>query len=182
MLALLDPREWAYIALAALVVFGIGSAGGYSYGTHAEHTERVAEVATLKAEHATELAKSERDARERLQAKQAQSDALTARLQETESALKTQSQEDKNAINRVTTGRACLNAATVRVLNGTSKTGTTGIRLPDTGASAPAEDGPAASDTDVATWAEYAREQYETCRGRLSALIDWFVTPTETAQ
>ncbi|MDR3055227.1 MAG: hypothetical protein LBU53_07480 [Zoogloeaceae bacterium] len=90
--------------------------------------------------------------------------------------------ERDDALRKTTTGRACFNGATVRLLD--DRRQGTGIRdqLPAparfaAGALAAApldsgdlEDGYESSDTDVALWASYAIDRYDTCRGRIDAL------------
>lgn len=114
----------------------------------------------------------------RLQSAQAKADELTLQLQKSEAQLIKTNTELKHALTKTTTGRACLSGAAVSLLN--SKAGTTstaGVSTPTAstagadGATAP--DTSYATDTDVALWALDARTQYDTCRGRLSALIDW---------
>jgi hypothetical protein len=98
-------------------------------------------------------------------------DLLEGRLATSEAARLTQAEEHTREIKRLTTGRPCLNAGTVRLLN--SSTGIWPVSLPETASRPAAEDAAAATDTDVAEWIDHAIRQYDTCRDRLGALIDY---------
>lgn len=94
--------------------------------------------------------------------------------------------ERDDALRKTTTGRACLNAPTVRLLN--DRHPGAGIRtgLPASPCCAagtfaaaaldsdPSHDGYEASDTDVALWANYAIDRYDACRGRIDALRQFY--------
>lgn len=80
--------------------------------------------------------------------------------------------EKDREIRRLTTGRPCLAAPVVRLLN-----------LPDgiepgavsaAVAGNDAGDGGFASDTDVAQWSRVCRDKYNTCRGYLGALRRYY--------
>ncbi|GHT90038.1 hypothetical protein AGMMS49545_02220 [Betaproteobacteria bacterium] len=92
------------------------------------------------------------------------------------------SKERDDALRKTTSGRACFNGATVRLLNDRDQGA--GIR---SGLPAPArlavgsfaaltadsfqfQDGDESSDTDVALWAGYAIDRYDACRGRIDAI------------
>lgn len=130
-----------------------------------------AQIGDLTTTHAKEQASAERQARQRLQAAQTRGDALTTRLALTESALATKTLEVSHALQKVTTGRPCLGLAAVRLLNGAPED-QPGAMPPAAGQPA-AADAAVATDTDVAGWINTARGQYDTCRGRLDALIDF---------
>ncbi|AJF01224.1 hypothetical protein SG18_21160 [Pandoraea apista] len=132
----------------------------------------LAEISDMKRDEADARATAEKKARNILEAEQERGNGLSDKLAKTESALTKQSQELSNALSRLTTGRKCLDDRVVSVLNGTSSGAAaddlrTGTRTSD------ATDGPAASDTDVAGWISQAKGQYEICRARLGALIDF---------
>jgi len=156
------PTGWLYAA--AFVV-------GLTAGAVPVKWFYQAQIARTEAKHAQAQASAERQARERLQAVQERGDTLTALLNETEAALATQTQEVSREIARRTTGRSCLDADLVRLLNQSADSGS-GAVPPPPGQPA-AEDGAAATDTDIAGWIAVAQNQYETCRGRLGALIDF---------
>lgn len=105
-----------------------------------------------------------------LQSAQVRGDVLTRDLLAREAAITKLSKEKRDALNRLTTGRPCLGADAVGVLNDPNGAGA-GVP-PSTGNTA-ATGGGFATDTDVGHWAAAARAAYDTCRTRLDALIDW---------
>lgn len=146
-------------------------------------------------------ASAQLQAKAALQAAQARGDALSAELLAQQDHIDQLKTESLHAITTSTTGRACLNSSTVRLLD--SAPGITlrvqPGRLPPAPGSAAAADAAAAradadsapastpdtaqdsatyaSDTDVSTWIVGAAAQYEVCRTRLDALIDWSAKP-----
>ncbi|MBU9688542.1 MULTISPECIES: hypothetical protein [Betaproteobacteria] len=163
-------RPW--LALAFLVWTLLAALAGWQTGREQEQDRCTAAIATLKADQATQERQAAQAALDRLQQAQARGDALQARLAAEETNRQTQAQEHAREIKRLTTGRPCLNAGTVRLLN--EPTGHSGtVPVPATTSGATAADAPASSDTDVAGWIDNARHQYDACRGRLDALIDW---------
>lgn len=149
------------------------------------------DLADLKVTTAQAHAATDAAALERLQGAAARSDQLERKLRDTEDQLHQLSEEKRRAVKPLTTGRACLTSAAVRVLN--ADTGSTPGSVPATvGGSAPAdataaadpdvESEEVATDSDVASWTITAREQYGVCRRRLQNLIDWYApTPSPTA-
>jgi hypothetical protein len=163
-------RPWLDVAF--LVWTLLAAIAGWQTGREQEQDRCTAAIATLKAYQATQERQAAQAALDRLQQAQARGDALQARLAAEETDRQTQAQEHAREIKRLTTGRPCLNAGTVRLLN--EPTGHSGTAtVPATTSGATAADAPASSDTDVAGWIDNARHQYDTCRGRLDALIDW---------
>ncbi|WP_292965952.1 hypothetical protein, partial [Novosphingobium sp. UBA1939] len=79
--------------------------------------------------------------------------------------------EKTREIPRVTAGRPCLGPGAVRLLNGAGQPSAGAV--PQASGAPVAADGPVATDTDVAGWIAGAQGQYETCRVRLGALIDF---------
>lgn len=162
--------------LAALVLAAatalVAGGGGYALGHRLAKAEGDAAQAKLQRDHATLETKAAETALARLQKAQARGDALEERLAAEEASRQTQAQEHAREIKRLTTGRPCLNAGTVRLLNESAgRPGAASMPAPAGGTAA--ADAPAASDTDVAGWIDNARRQYDACRGRLDALIDW---------
>lgn len=129
-------------------------------------------IATMERDQAQDMATARQADIDALKTANAHGNELTSRLQLAESTLTHKDQELKNAIASKTTGRICLSGDVVRLLNQPAAEGRT-AHLPAPTASAPAADGAAASDTDVAEWASNARTQYDICRARLNTLIDW---------
>lgn len=101
---------------------------------------------------------------------QTRGDALTRQLAAATRAASRLRKERDDALQTATTGRVCLDAAALRVLDGAPGLA---VALPTAAGGAAAADGAVATDTDVARWALGAGEQYEECRRRLDALIDF---------
>lgn len=131
-----------------------------------------ARIATMERDKARDIATARQLDINTLKTANAHGNELTARLQLAESTLTHKDQELKNAIASKTTGRVCLSGDVVRLLNQPA-TEERAAHLPTPTASPVAADGAAATDTDVAQWASNARTQYDICRARLNALIDW---------
>jgi hypothetical protein len=166
------------------VMFGIGfTAGWYVNGWRWEirHARLEVRYATLEATHAKADAAQSRailDAVEQVREMEKQGDAIAARLIEAEAARNQLARERDDAIRAQTTGRACLDADLVSLLN--ESTGM-GFRLPSTTGDAAAANSAFApdstlyaSDTDIALWAAFARDQHDTCRKRIDALRGWY--------
>lgn len=132
------------------------------------------ERAELKTTHSETARLQALAAARGLQDAQARGNALSDRLLGREAQIHQLTREKNDAINRLTTGRACLSGAAVRVLNGAAEPEPAGLELvPQTPGGAAAAGGAFATDTDVGHWAVAARADFETCRQRLDALIDW---------
>ena len=97
---------------------------------------------------------------------------ISQELLAAESRLTKTREELRHEITRSTRGRACLDARTVRLLNNAGHAAADGA-LPKTAGAPDAAHGGAASDTDVAQWAAEVGSQYNLCRARLDALIDY---------
>lgn len=154
------------MALAALVALGAAGGLGYSVGAALSATE------LEKARHIytrAQAAQAEQSSRLLLEA-QARGDALTTRLETANHAARRLQENLDDALRRATTGRACLREPALRLLDHAA-----GLRadLPTAAGGAAAADGRVASDTDVARWIGRARHDYDECRRRLDALIDW---------
>ena len=132
-----------------------------------------AKIANIQRDQAKAIADARAADIEALKVAKGHGDALTLQLQATESTLTQRERELHNAIRAQTTGRACLSGSVVRLLNQPTAAEDGVAHLPAAPPSPAAADGAAASDTDVADWAANARTQYDICRARLNALIDW---------
>lgn len=161
----------AAVVLAAAAALVAGGAG-YALGHRSAKADGDAALAKLERDHANRETKAAKAALARLQKAQARGDALESRLATEEASRQTQALEHAREIKRLTTGRPCLNAGTVRLLNKPAL-GLHAPAVPTPAGGAAAADAPAASDTDVAGWIGAARLQYDTCRDRLGALINW---------
>lgn len=169
-------RLWP--AVAFLVWTLLAAIAGWQTGREQEQDRCTASIATLKADQAVKERQAAQAALDRLQQAQARGDALQARLAAEEANRQTQAQENAREIKRLTTGRPCLNAGTVRLLNEPA-IGLRASTLPTPASGTIAADAAAASDTDVAGWIDAARRQYDACRDRLGALIDWHQEATD---
>lgn len=107
----------------------------------------------------------------RLQAAIERGDALQTRVAAEETARAQITQEKTDALRRLTTGRACLGGPAVRLLNGPGLKPGAVPEAPGQPAGAAAA---FATDTDVGLWAAGAIRAYDTCRGRIDALNDFF--------
>lgn len=95
---------------------------------------------------------------------------LSARLSAAESNIQIKIVERIKYVQSVTTGRDCLSAGAVSVLNGSGYPKLSNRAEPPFSAES-------ASDTDVGAWAIDASGRYETCAERLNTLIDFVTAP-----
>lgn len=166
-----------------LLVFAVGMAAGAQLVAWAKD----AELAQVYRAHAEYREKAEREARAALQAAQDRGDALTHELIAANAVAANLQQELDHAISEVTSGRPCLGADALRLLDSAPGIAAPGVpRATGRAAAADARnaaaatphraetaDEPAATDTDVARWINAAGGQYAECARRLDALIDW---------
>lgn len=156
--------------ITLMIVFAIGIllgvVGGWDYTRQHYQTE----ISGMNATQAKTIAATESAARQRLQSAQEWGDILSARLSKTEDDLNQKSKELSREIARLTTGRRCLDGNVVRLLN---RPASSAGSVSETTRTPVAQDGAAATDTDVAGWIGNARTQYDTCRARLGDLIDF---------
>jgi prophage endopeptidase len=155
------------VAIFVLTMIASAMGGAYLMADHKDAVINQMEANQAKSEAAVVAAGAKR-----LRDAQARGDTLTNQLAQAEQVREKTAQEHAREIKNLTTGRPCLNAGVVRVLNGTGQ-GIVTPAVPAPTGGAVAEDGAFATDTDVAGWADNARRQYETCRARLGALIDF---------
>ncbi len=154
------------LSIFFIFAFTLGVAGGWDY----TRQHYLAEISVMKATQAEAIAATESAARQRLQSAQDRGDILSARLSKTEDDLNQKSKEVSREIARLTTGRRCLDGNVVRLLN---RADSGAGSVSETTGSPVAQDGAAATDTDVAGWIGNAQTQYDTCRARLDGLIDF---------
>jgi hypothetical protein len=183
---LLTPPKWSQAGvvpvqlIAALAV----AAAAFGAGWTVQGWRGSAALAALQAKH-TEYANAaqrlaEANARHLVRVWE-RGDELATSLASQQSRITQLHQEHTREINRLTTGRACLSAELVGVLNRTQPAPTDGPdALPTTtGSPASAHAGAFATDADVGTWAATARQQYAECAARLGSLIQWHVPRAE---
>lgn len=154
-----------YLVLGALLAVAATLGGAYLAGS------RHASASCNAAWQANEI-KNTQAWRAQLAEKEALANTLQIELAQAHAAVRTVYKEVVHEIPATTTGRLCLGADTLGLLDRLAA-GATGLRLP-----APADEpvGAAravASDTEVARWAADAIEQHERERARCNALIKW---------
>lgn len=153
------------LALAAALVFG-----GYTVeGWRAERDQAEREREIDKA-----VARGAESNLHKVVAAQAHADWLQAKLAAAEGERDQLILEKNNAIRRLTTGRRCLDSAAVRVLNQPLRAGLNAGAVPEAASQPVPADAAFATDTDVGIWANEARRAYDTCRGRLQAIADFY--------
>lgn len=154
------------MAMAALAALGTAGGLGYSVGTAMGAAKLEQARHTLTRAQATQAEQASR----LLLAAQARGDTLTIRLTTANHAARRLQENLDDALRRATTGRACLREPALRLLDHAA-----GLRadLPPPAGGAAAAHGRIASDTDIARWIGRARHDYDECRRRLDALIDW---------
>lgn len=164
---LLKPLEWG-IALAAVAALACAAyairQNGYAAAT--AHYQKI--LAEKDADYAISYARLEAGYREQEQKGQ----ALAAQVAKAEATNQQLLKEKKHAIRQATTGRACLDAGALRLLN--SNGNASHSDMPASSGNALVADGAVATDTDVALWAADARRRYDACRGRIDALRQFF--------
>lgn len=161
-----------------LGVIGLSAAGG----AWVANSLADAEIARLRLDAARQQVAQAEHAHRELLAAQQHGDALTVQLETANRAAQRLQENLDDALRRATTGSACLRERALRLLD--DAPGIT-IGVPAPAGSAVAVDGPAAaaadervsSDTDVALWIGRAGRQYDECRRRLGALIEWNSRP-----
>lgn len=155
-----------YVLLGAAAAALALSAGGFTAGHH---------WATTKAEAAQ--VKQAAAYTKKLHEAIAYGSEVAAKLSAAEGRIVIKTVEVIKHVPSVTTGRLCLDAAAVSLLNPGATWGPTykaAGQPDDQGAATPATaGGNAASDTDLAYWIAEANRQYEVAAARLNALIDF---------
>lgn len=145
----------------------------FAAGWSVEGWRKDAQIAELKGNREKEIASATQGVLDRLKKANERGDALSLRLAITENERDQFQRERDHALNtRLTRGVPCLGSAAVRVLNLPDGAGRSALSQ---AASEPVRaDGPAATDTDVALWISFAKRSYDTCRGRLRAIADFY--------
>lgn len=164
-----------YIALANLICIIAAGAGGYGLGSKTATARADAAIAQLQKAQADAETEWHRQANIELNAAIERGNTLSRRLSEAESALHKKNLEVHHEIEKATSGRACLSADVVRMLNRAGEL-PEAAGVPGAAGVAPAEGGAAAghtTDTMIAHWIANTKTQYGICRERLNNLIDW---------
>lgn len=167
------------LGLSWLACLTVGAAVGMELG----RLPVLAQLADLRTTHAETARLAALASARQLQAAQVRGDALAHDLAQRQAQIDQLHQDKRHALTRVTTGRPCLSGAAVRVLNQPDDPADYGFDPvpPPTGGHV-ADHAAFATDADVGGWAIAARAQYNTCRARLAALIDWHGPPPSTLE
>lgn len=177
MTMLLTSPKWSQAGvvpvqlIAALAI----TAAAFGAGWTAQGWRADAHLAEVQQQHAN-AARQVADANARhLVRVWERGDDLATQLAAQQTRITRLHQEHTHAIKRLTTGRHCLSAELVGVLNNTQPAA---ADRPDpvptpTGQPAATDAAPFATDADVGHWAATARQQYAECSARLGALIEW---------
>lgn len=153
--------------IAAIIAIACFGAGWLTEGWRKD-----GEIARLERAHAEQRAADIQQHLDDITEAEEVGRRLSARLAAAEAERETLTQEKTDAIRRLTVGRPCLDSAAVRVLNDAA--GLKPAGLPPAAFQPLSADAAFATDTDVGLWAAQARRAYDTCRGRLQALDDFY--------
>lgn len=150
------------VIVAGAIVFTVLSTGKYIYNKGWNARDEIAKQEAIQT--ALELSELKSIALER-------GTEQVAKVYSTRADNQIQYKEVIKYVPKYTTGRPCLSADAVRLLN--SETPDTIERVPNhTETVVEKSTGNAASDTDIATWAAEARREYEDCASNLNAIVD----------
>lgn len=158
-------------AVKALVLAAV-AALIFAAGLTVEGWRKDAQIADLKAEQKAAESRVAQQNLADLVAARKRGDQLQLRLNDSETKIDSLTQEKADAVRRLTVGRPCLDSAVVRVLNRSAS-----IKPPSVPEAAREPDGADArfaTDTDVGLWIGQCQRSYDTCRGRLGAIADFF--------
>lgn len=131
-----------------------------------------AEIERIKGAHQADVARNALAATVRLDGAQRLNDKIETELNELRLLKAKQDQEKDDAIKRLTTGRRCLDAAVVSVLNG-SATASAGA-VPEAGSEPLPGTARFATDADVGIWARACRSAYESCRADRAGIREFY--------
>ena len=166
---LLDMRlPWLLVAL----MFCAGAAGGW-YINGLRWEAKYAALEKTHAEAAAAQADAIVEALEKVRALERQGDELAAQVIALDAARVKLAKEKEDAIRKTSTGRRCLDAGLVRLLNEPVGPGAGSRPAPASGSPSVA-DTAFASDTDIALWARDARDAHDACRARINALRTFY--------
>lgn len=154
------------------VIVGVVALLLFAAGWMTEGWRKDAEIERIERAHAEQRARDAEAATAEIEAAVKRGDQLAARVAAAESTRDIALQETQDALRKVTTGRPCLNAAAVRLLN--QSAGLKPEPLPAPAGQPVGADATFATDTDVAQWAAGAIRHYDTCRGRIQAVADFY--------
>lgn len=155
-------RIWAAVAAVTALIAALAVSHGYVYAL-GESRERDAAAAVRLKEITI--------AQEQYQKEVVRGNALANKLAASEAKIVYQTKEVIKYVPQVTTGKPCLSASAVKLLNtrpDDTNTSNASVQLVTESPAAPA-----ATDSDVAYWIAEANGQYDICATRLNSLIDF---------
>lgn len=168
-------------AIKALI-YAVIAAAIFSAGWLVEGWRMSAEIDRIHKGYAEARAQAATDNAVALDNAQYRGDQLALQLAGWENTLTVFAEEKNREIAKLATGRRCLDAGVVSVLNRPHATGPGGpapqaagvsLRAP-AAVAAGADDGSYSTDADVSGWIGVCQRSYETCRGRLDAIADFY--------
>lgn len=154
------------VALTAAAIFG---AGWLVEGWRMER-----ELSDLKRHYAEQTAAAINQNAIELEQANERAGRIQVRLATEENALQLATEEKTHALRLATTGRPCLAEPAVRLLNGGVAARLVHRPVPQTAGEPLPAAAAFATDTDVGTWIAGAQRAYDTCRGRLQAINDFY--------
>lgn len=167
-------RDELFVMFIGGLMLCVATGGGWLLGREQMQDKWDADRLRQARVAAEAQAAAVRAVQDRLAAETARGEALSRRLLDAQTELDQQQQELNREIARSTTGRTCLDARTVGLLNAAGhRDAARPGPMPQTASAPDAAPGAAATDTDVAHWASEARSRYDACRAQLDALIDF---------
>ena len=171
--------------MPSLYLAGAAVAAASSVGWTVGRAPLLTQLAQQDATYTREKLRTFERSAEVLQAATDRGDQLVEALELRQADINQLSREKRDALAKVTTGRTCLGESALRLLNsapGLTVRGLAPAVVSTAAAGQPtAPDTVVSSDTEVATWIVDAGAQYEVCRARLDALIDWHEKPAPPA-
>lgn len=171
---------WRLLALAPWLALAVGLALGAWAGSTLGRAPLLLELARLQQAQAQAAQQQAQASAQQLLAAQQRADTLYQRLAASQRQRQRLTQEKHHALTLATTGRPCLDATALGLLEHASGLSVEQPRgLPAAPGGAAAADQRFATDTDIGTWAVAAGAHFEACRERLDALIDWHRTPPQ---
>lgn len=160
----------------------VAAACFFAAGWLTEGNRKNAEIARIQRAQAEQRAADLQQHLDDITAAEELGRTLVARLAATEAERDTASQEKNDAIRRLTVGRRCLDSAAVRVLNQRPQPGLVARAVPQAASEPVSADAAFATDTDVGIWIASCQRGYDTCRGRLQAIADFYDQEETTIQ
>ncbi|MES2948641.1 MAG: hypothetical protein V4858_08865 [Pseudomonadota bacterium] len=173
------------LRMPSLYLAGAAMVAAASVGWTVGRAPLLTQLAQQDGAHTREKLRSFERAAEVLQDANDRGDQLITALELRQADINQLAREKRDAITKVTTGRTCLGESALRLLNSAPGLSVSGLAPAVSGTvaagTAAAPDSVVSSDTEVATWIVDAGAQYEVCRTRLNALIDWHLQPAPPA-